>query len=198
MRRPLTLFFLMLFSLTVGAANDATLKAGVFSPARQAPELSLSGTDGAELKLSRYRGKVVVLAFGFTSCVDVCPVTLAVLAQARKKLGAEAKNIQLVYVTVDPERDDVKRMREYLANFDPTIVGGTGTAKQLAAVQKEYGIIANKVATKTASKQTGADYSIAHSSYTYLIDREGKLRALMPYGHTADDYAHDFKILLRS
>ena len=188
----------MLFSLAVGAANDATLKAGVFSPPRQAPELSLSGSDGAELKLSRYRGKVVVLAFGFTSCVDVCPVTLAVLAQARKKLGTQAKDIQVVYVTVDPERDDAQRMREYLANFDPTIVGGTGTAKQLAIVQKAYGIIANKVASKTASKQTGAHYSIAHSSYTYLIDREGKLRALMPYGHSADDYAHDFKILLRS
>ena len=198
MHRALTLFFLMLFSLTLGAANDATLKAGVFSPPRQAPELSLSGSDGAELKLSRYRGKVVVLAFGFTSCVDVCPVTLAVLAQARKKLGAEAKDVQVVYVTVDPERDDAKRMREYLAAFDPTIVGGTGTAKQLAIVQKEYGIIANKVASKTASKQTGTNYSIAHSSYTYLIDREGKLRALMPYGHTADDYAHDLKILLRS
>ena len=198
LRRTLTLFFLLLFSLAVGAANDATLKAGVFSPPRQAPELSLSGSDGAELKLSRYRGKVVVLAFGFTSCVDVCPVTLAVLAQARKKLGTQAKDIQVVYVTVDPERDDAQRMREYLANFDPTIVGGTGTAKQLAIVQKAYGIIANKVASKTASKQTGAHYSIAHSSYTYLIDREGKLRALMPYGHSADDYAHDFKILLRS
>ena len=198
MHRILTLLFLLLFTATVGAANDAALKAGVFSPPRQAPELSLSGSDGAELKLSRYRGKVVVLAFGFTSCVDVCPVTLAVLAQARKKLGAEAKDIQVVYVTVDPERDDAKRMREYLAAFDKTIIGGTGTAKQLAVVQKEYGIIANKVANKTASKQTGANYSIAHSSYTYLIDREGKLRALMPYGHSADDYAHDFKILLRS
>ena len=198
MHRILTLLFLLLFTATVGAANDAALKAGVFSPPRQAPELSLSGSDGTELTLSRYRGKVVVLAFGFTSCVDVCPITLAVLAQARKKLGAAAKDIQVVYVTVDPERDDTKRMREYLAAFDPTIIGGTGTAKQLAIVQKEYGIIANKVANKTGSKQTGANYSIAHSSYTYLIDREGKLRALMPYGHSADDYAHDFKILLRS
>ena len=198
MRHAPTLFFLLLFTATVGAANDTALKAGVFSPPRQAPELSLSGSDGAELKLSRYRGKVVVLAFGFTSCVDVCPITLAVLAQARKKLGAEAKDIQVVYVTVDPERDDAKRMREYLAAFDKTIIGGTGTAKQLAIVQKEYGIIANKVANKTASKQTDANYSIAHSSYTYLIDRGGKLRALMPYGHSADDYAHDFKILLRS
>lgn len=198
LHRILTLLFLLLFTAAAVAANDATLKAGVFSPPRQAPELSLSGSDGAELKLSRYRGKVVVLAFGFTSCVDVCPVTLAVLAQARKKLGAEAKDIQVVYVTVDPERDDAQRMREYLAAFDPTIIGGTGTTKQLAIVKKEYGIIANKVANKTASKQTGANYSIAHSSYTYLIDREGKLRALMPYGHSAEDYAHDFKILLKS
>lgn len=197
MRRTFILVFFLLFSAAVSAANDATLKAGVFSPPRQAPDFSLSGSNGAELKLSQYRGKVVILAFGFTSCVDVCPVTLAVLADARKKLGAEGKNIQIVYITVDPARDDAKRMREYLAAFDSTIVGGTGPAQQLDLVYKEYGIIANKVANK-AKKQTPGNYVIAHSSYTYLIDRAGALRALMPYGHSPDDYVHDVKILLKS
>jgi protein SCO1 len=95
-----------------------------------------------------------------------------------------------VYVTVDPERDDARTMRKYLAAFDPSFVGGTGTAEKLAAVRKEYGILAEK-------KSAGSSYVVSHSSYTYLIDREGKLQALMPYGHSADDYAHDLRILLK-
>jgi len=181
----------LVFAAAVAAADDATLKAGVFDPPRVAPDFSLAGSDGAELTLGRYRGKVVVLAFGFTSCADVCPVTLGTLASAKKQLGAEWGGLQVVYVTVDPERDDAERMRTYLASFDPTFVGGTGTPEQLAAVRKEYGIIAEKV--KAAS-----GYSVAHSSYTYLIDRAGRLRALMPYGHPADDYVHDLRILLKN
>ena len=126
------LLFSLLFTITASAANNPTLKAGVFTPPRQAPDFSLGGSAGAELKLSRYRGKVVALAFGFTSCTNVCPVTLAVLAEARRKLGTEGTDVQVVYVTVDPERDDAKRLREYLANFDSTFVGGTGNAEQLA------------------------------------------------------------------
>jgi protein SCO1/2 len=174
----------------VSAADDAGLKAGVFSPPRPAPDFSLRGSDGTELKLSRYRGKVVILGFGFTSCPDVCPTTLGVLARARKELGAEREGLQVVYVTVDPERDDAGRLREYLGAFDPTFIGGTGTAEQLAAVRREYGIAATRM-------NLGTNYAFTHSSYTYLIDREGNLRALMPYGHPPDDYVHDVKILLK-
>jgi len=191
MRRALVLVLLVL-SAAAGAARAAdapALKAGVFSPPRSAPDFSLRGSDGAELKLSRYRGKVVALAFGFTSCPDVCPVTLGTLRETRKKLVAEGKDLQVVYVTVDPERDDAERMRTYLANFDATFVGGTGTAEQLDAVRAAYGILAEKVTTP-------AGYSVAHSSSIYLIDREGRLRALMPYGHPADDFVHDVKLLL--
>ena len=88
---------------------------------------ALQSSDGGELELSRYRGKVVLLGFGFTWCTDVCPVTLATLAQARRKLGPAAADVQIVYVTVDPERDDPERMKEYLHAFDPTFIGGTGT-----------------------------------------------------------------------
>ena len=101
---------------------------------------------------------MVILGFGFTSCPDVCPTTLAALAPARKKLGAEASELQVVYVTVDPERDDAERLRKYLAAFDPTFVGGTGTAEQLAAVRKDYGIAATRTtpgaATPSATRRT--------------------------------------------
>jgi protein SCO1/2 len=179
----------LLLALFLLAADDAALRAGSFDPPRVAPDFSLRGSDGAELKLSHYRGKVVILGFGFSSCPEVCPTTLATLAQARKKLGAQAREVQVVYVTVDPERDDAERLRSYLTAFDPTFIGGTGTPEQLEAVRRDYGI----AATRTT---LGSSYAFSHSSFTYLIDREGKLRALMPYGHAPGDYAHDVKILL--
>lgn len=171
-------------------ASDATLRAGVFDPPRAAPQFTLAGSDGAPLTLDRFRGKVVVLAFGFTHCTDVCPTTLGVLARTRKELGADAEGVQVVYVTVDPERDDAARMREYLAKFDRTFLGATGAEEALVAVRKEYGIAAEKTTV-------GGVPGVAHSSFTYLIDRAGTLRALMPYGHPADDYVHDVRILLK-
>ncbi|HTE14403.1 MAG TPA: SCO family protein [Burkholderiales bacterium] len=191
MNRIVALLLSLLFTSIATGANEGTgLKAGVFSPPRLAPEFSLRGSDGAELKLSRYRGKVVLLAFGFTHCSEVCPVTLAVLAQARKQLGVAGNEMQVVYVTVDPERDNAEYMRKYLSGFDTTFIGGTGLPDQLAAVRKNYGVVANKVAS-------AGGYSVDHSSYVYLIDRRGNLRAMMPYGHSAGDYVHDVKILLK-
>ena len=191
MNRMIVLLASILLSAASARADDgATLKAGVFDPPRVAPDFALRGSDGSELKLSTYRGKVVLLGFGFTSCAAVCPITLGTLAQAHKKLGAQAGELQVIYITVDPERDDAAQLKKYLSGFNPTFVGGTGTEAQLAAVRKDYGIAAEKVA--------GPDGSYTHSSFIYLIDREGRLRALMPFGHVADDYVHDVRILLAS
>jgi protein SCO1 len=187
--RAAALLLALLLVATAARGDTGALKAGAFSPPRPAPDFSLAGSDGARLRLSRYRGKVVLLGFGFTSCPNVCPTTLAVLAQARRQLGAEGDRLQVVYVTVDPERDDAARMRAYLGAFDPTFVGGTGTPGQLAAVRKAYGVVARKV------PGAGGDYSMDHSSFVLLIDPQGRLRALMPYGHGPDDYVHDIRIL---
>src|SRR5262245_41494506 len=100
------LALLLLAAAAASAAGAPQLKAGVFDPPRAAPDFTLIGSDGAPLSMSRFRGKVVVLEFGFTSCPDVCPKTLAALASVRKKLGAQAADVQVVYVTVDPEHDD--------------------------------------------------------------------------------------------
>ena len=191
MNRVLALLFTLLLSAAAcrGAEVDS-LKAGVFSPPHPAPEFTLAGSDGVPLTLGRYRGKVVALAFGFSHCGDVCPVTLATLAQARKALGPQAKDLQVVYVTVDPERDDAATLKAWLTAFDPSFVGGTGSRKALAAVDQSYGVSATKVAT------TGG-YAFAHSSSVYLVDREGRLRAMMPYGHVAEDYAHDVRLLMQ-
>jgi protein SCO1 len=171
------------------AAEIEALKAGVFNPAREAPDFSVRGSDGTALTLSRFRGKVVVLGFGYTSCPNVCPATLAVLAQAHRKLGTLGSQVQIIYLTVDPERDTAERLKQYLAGFDPSFVGGTGTAAEMAAVRSSYGVTAEK-------HGSGSDYAVAHSSFIYLITRDGKLRALMPFGHKADDYVHDISMLL--
>lgn len=190
--RPLALAA-TLFALALGAgaaASPAAFKAGVFDPPRQAPDFVLQGSDGHELRLSRYRGKVVLLAFGYSHCTAVCPVTLATFANARSRLGAAAGEVQVVYVTVDPERDTPERLRQFLRVFDKTFVGGTGTEAQLAAVRKEYGVTATKI-------PLGDSYNFAHSSFTYLIDRSGRIRALMPYGRSPEDFTHDLTILLK-
>jgi protein SCO1/2 len=179
----------MLLSITTQATEVDALKAGVFNPAREAPDFSVRGSDGAALTLNHYRGKVVVLGFGYTHCPNVCPATLAVLAMAHRKLGTLGSQVQIIYLTVDPERDSAERLKQYLAAFDPSFVGGTGSAAQMAAVRKSYGVTAERVGT-------GSDYGVAHSSFMYLITREGKLRALMPFGHKADDYVHDISMLL--
>lgn len=178
-----------LLAMCAVAADRSTLKAGVFEPPRAAPELPLEASSGGKLSLAGYRGKVVLLGFGFTSCPEVCPTTLATLAQARKRLGAQGEQLQVVYVTVDPERDTADRMRAYLHGFDASFVGGTGTAEQLAAVRKNYGVMAER-------KPIGNSYSVAHSSSVYLIDQKGLLRAMMPYGRLPDDYVHDVRALL--
>lgn len=184
-------FSLLVFATPVDA-TEGQLKAGVFDPPRVAPDFSLKGSDGSELKLSRYRGKVVALGFGFTNCEFVCPTTLSTLAKARKKLGAAASGLQVVYVTVDPARDTPQRMREYLAAFDASFIGATGTAAQLESVRKEYGI-----ATLKKPGKDSAHYALDHSSFVYLVDRTGNLRALSPYGSSSDDIAHDVAILLK-
>jgi protein SCO1/2 len=173
----------------VAAAPSSGFKAGVFEPARPAPEFALRGSDGSELTLARYRGKVVLMSFGFTHCAAVCPITLATLAQARGALGAAADSVQVVFVTVDPERDPAPRLKTYLAAFDNSFVGATGPYEALAAMRRSYGVVATKVPMADG-------YAMDHTSSVFLIDREGKLRALMPYGREARDFVHDVKLLL--
>ncbi|ELX09534.1 electron transport protein SCO1/senC [Janthinobacterium sp. HH01] len=187
---------LLAMSIAFGAqaADTLGLKAGVFDPPRMAPDFTVRGSDGKELKLSQYRGKLVLLEFGYTSCVDVCPVSLGMLAEARRQMGAQASQLQVIYVTVDPERDTPDRMRNYLRAFDPTFVGATGTPQQMARVRQDYGI----TATKKMIDGSKTDYTVGHSSYLYFVDRKGSLRALLPFGRTAADVVHDAKLLLKN
>jgi protein SCO1 len=185
-RRPL--LAAALWPLAATAAAPA-LKAGVFEPPRLAPEFTLAGSDGRELKLATLRGKLVLLAFGFTQCAAVCPTTLATLAQARRELGTAGADVQVVFVTVDPERDDAARLKAYLAAFDAGFVGATGQPDAMARMRQAYGVTATKVAMS-------GGYAVDHTSSVFLVDRQGRLRAMMPYGRPPQDYVHDARILL--
>jgi protein SCO1/2 len=191
---------LLVALLVLPAGCRDRLRSGVFDPARVAPDFVLQGSDGSRLTLDRYRGKVVVLEFGFTSCQKICPVTLANLARVYTKLGEAADGVQVIFITVDPKRDSLERLRQYLSIFNPAFIGGTGTSNQLeltlaelSAVRQAYGVVASEVPAEDK-----LSYDIHHSSSIYLIDRDGKLRALVPFGTAVDDVVHDLKFLLKT
>lgn len=171
------------------AARPGEMIAGAYDPAQAAPDFALQGSDGAEVSLARYRGKVVLMSFGFTHCAAVCPTTLATLAQAIEGLGPDAQSVQVIFVTVDPERDSAAHMRDYLAAFGPAFIGATGAPETLAAVREQYGVTAIR-------QDAGPDYAMAHTSSIFLIDEAGNLRAMMPYGHQPADFVHDIRLLL--
>lgn len=174
------------------ARAEQGLRSGTFEPPREAPAFSLDGSNGKKLSLRDHLGKVVILEFGFTFCSLVCPVTLARLTEVHQKLGSAARDVQLIYVTVDPMRDSPERLREHLAAYNPSFLGATGTPDELAAVQKAYGVVAEQ-----AVSQNQALGYVNHSSSLYLIDRQGKMRGLVPFGTPADDIVHDLELLLK-
>ena len=174
--------------------TELAFRSGIFDPPREAPAFNLDGSNGKKLSVSDHLGKVVILEFGYTHCQYVCPVTLARLADAYRQLGDAAREVQLIYVTVDPNRDSPERMREYLAGFNPTFLGATGTSDELAAVLKAYGVVAQQVVSKNPKRE----YQVDHSSFLYLVDRQGKIRGLVPYGTSAKDIAHDLGTLLKT
>src|SRR5215831_14703233 len=137
------------------------LRSGTFKPPHEAPAFSLDGSNGKKLSLRDHLGKVVILQFGFTFCEKVCPVTLARLTEVHKKLGDSARDVQLIFVTVDPKRDSPERLREYLAAFNPSFLGATGPPDELAAVEKNYGVIAEQV----VSRNEALGYEVNHSSF---------------------------------
>jgi protein SCO1/2 len=177
-----------------GVLQSAQFSGRELVPPRAAIDFTLQASDGSEFKLSQQRGKVVLLNFGYTFCPDVCPTTLVELSQVRARLGDAAKRVQTAFITLDPERDTPERLSIYTKAFDPTFIGLTGSAEQLAHVRTMYGVIAEK----ETSQGTSAGYLIAHSAYTYVIDPKGRLRLLFPFGMSVEEMADDIMQLLRS
>jgi len=154
---------------------------------------TLQTLDGRTVSDTDYRGKFLLIYFGYTFCPDVCPTTLAELAQVRSRLEpTAAARLRVAFVTVDPERDDAARLRAYTQAFDRAFVGLTGTPGELVAVQKAYGVIVKK----HVAKGTSAAYLVDHSAFVYVIDGEGRLRLMLPFGTSIDTMTHDIGLLL--
>ena len=187
-RPPLAVTALVL--ALVSSAAAAGLRSGAFEPPRPAPDFALRAADGAVFRLSQYRGHVIILTFGYTRCPDVCPTILAELSQVRARIGEAATQVQVVYVTVDPERDSPERLATYTRVFDRTFLGVGGSADELQRVWTAYGISVTR-------RPLGDTYAVHHTAAVFLIDRRGRLRVLAPFGTAVADIAHDVSALLR-
>jgi protein SCO1 len=166
-------------------------KAVDLTGADYAKDFALPDADGRMRSLQDFRGKAVVVFFGFTQCPDVCPTTLAEIAQAKKLLGADGDKVQAVFITVDPERDKPEVVKAYVANFDPTSVALRGSPDQVAAVAKEF-----KVFYKKNDGKVAGSYTVDHTAASYVFDPQGRLRLYAKYGGGPQALADDLKILL--
>jgi len=156
-------------------------------------DFRLNDPTGKARTLADFRGKVVAIFFGYTQCPDVCPTTLSELAAALKQLGPDAARVQVLFVTVDPERDSPELLSQYVPAFNPTFLGLYGDAAATAATAKEFKVI--------YQKQPGATpgtYTVDHSAGTYLFDPQGRLRVYESFSQGPDAFAHDIGELLKS
>jgi protein SCO1/2 len=151
----------------------------------------LTDVAGARRTLADYKGKVVVVFFGFAQCPDVCPTTLADLAQIRQKLGRDADKLQVVFITVDPERDSPQVLGEFVPAFDKSFVGLTGTPDEIAKTAREFKVFYQKVPGKTATT-----YTMDHTAGSYVFDRDGRIRLFVRHGQGIDPIIADLRRLL--
>jgi len=154
---------------------------------------SLSDPQGRKRHLADYRGKVVVLFFGYTQCPDVCPSTLSTLAETMRLLGNESARVQVLFITLDPERDTPALLAAYVPQFNAGFVGLSGDTRAIAETAREFRVIYQKHFDN--ERKTGS-YSLDHSTYTYLYDPQGRLRLIEKYGETAEHLAADIRRLL--
>lgn len=157
-----------------------------------ARDFALTDHNGQVRSLKDFRGKVVVVFFGFTQCPDVCPTSMQELAQVKQALGADGDRLQGIFVTVDPERDQLDMLKAYMANFDPSFLALRPTPEQLPALAKDYKIYYKKVDGKSPTS-----YTMDHSAGSYVYDPQGRLRVYTRYGTGAQALLSDIQALLQ-
>lgn len=161
--------------------------------ASYAKDFELTDHNGKVRRLADFKGKVVVMFFGYTQCPDVCPTSMAELAEVKKALGADGDKLQGIFVTVDPARDTPEVLKGYMENFDPTFLALYTTPEKLEALAKDF-----KVYYKRVNGQTPTSYTMDHSAGSYIYDTQGNLRLFTRYGSGAQVLATDIKQLLKS
>ena len=200
LRRAQALGLALLCGVALTACNDTvSARAGAtpafrgvdITGAEYARTLSLTDQHGQPRTLADFKGKVTLVFFGFTQCPDVCPSTMAELAQIRAKLGADGNRVQGVFVTLDPERDTPELLQAYMAGFDPSFIALRGTLEQTAAAAKEFKVFYAKVPGKSPGS-----YSLDHTAGSYVFDTHGKVRLFVRYGSGPEALTADLKVLL--
>lgn len=161
--------------------------------ASYAKDFELTDHNGKVRHLADFKGKVVVMFFGYTQCPDVCPTSMAELAEVKKALGADGDKLQGLFVTVDPARDTPEVLKGYMENFDPTFLALYTTPEKLEALAKDF-----KVYYKRVNGQTPTSYTMDHSAGSYIYDTQGNLRLFTRYGSGAQVLAADIQQLLKS
>jgi protein SCO1/2 len=174
-----------------GGAKRPGFKATDITGADYGKGLALTDPSGKPRSLGEFRGKAVVVFFGFTQCPDVCPTTLATMAEVMKRLGPDADRVQVLFVTLDPERDTAAVLGKYVTEFDPRFLGLLGTPEQTLAAAREF-----KVFFQKAPGKTEGSYGIDHTAASYVIDPTGRLRLYVRHSATPDDVAADVKQIL--
>jgi len=147
--------------------------------------------NGTPRKLADFHGKVVALFFGYTHCPDVCPTTMTDLAAAMKLLGSSAKDVQVLFLSLDPERDSAEVLKKFVPSFNPTFLGLRGDQAQTVKVTQDF-----KVYFAKQESNSKAGYTIDHTAAVYVFDKTGKLRVIVKSGQTPKDIAHDLSLLL--
>ncbi|NWF62842.1 MAG: SCO family protein [Chloroflexi bacterium] len=161
-------------------------------PFPPAADFSLAKADGSQFRLSDQRGKIVLLFFGYTSCPDVCPTTLAEMKLLMNELGNAAQNVQVVFVSVDPDRDTPQRIQAYAGNFYPSFLGLSGSLEELEPIWENYSI-----ARETVESGSAFGVIINHTARLFLIDAQGQMRLSYAYQTPVKDIAHDIQLLLK-
>jgi protein SCO1/2 len=156
-------------------------------------DFALTDHNGKARTLADFRGKAVVIFFGYILCPDVCPTTLATLAEALRRLGPDAAKVQVLFVTIDPERDTAELLSHYVTAFDPSFLGLSGDAEATARTAKEFKVLYQKQPGRTPDT-----YTMDHSAGTFVFDPQGRLRLYAGHGQNADVFAHDLALLLRT
>lgn len=173
-------------------AKRVEFKATDITGAEFGKSLALTDHNGVKRTLEDFRGKLVVLFFGYTHCPDVCPTTLADIAAAFKLMPpADAARVQVLFVSVDPERDTPEMLKQYVPYFHPTFLGLHGTPEEIAVAAKEFRIHYRKHVEPGAS-----DYLVDHTAGSYVLDKNNRLRLFQPFAQPPDEIAHDLKLLL--
>ena len=195
MKRPFGILAAALLALLVAACGPGNprFQASDVTGVAFGRDFKLTDHNGKPRTLADFRGKVVVMFFGYTQCPDVCPTTLSDLAAALQKLGGDAERVQVLFVTVDPERDTPELLSHYVPAFNPTFLGLSGDAAATAATAREFKVLYQKQAGSTPGS-----YSMDHTAGTFIFDPMGRLRLFVSQGQGPDVFAHDIRELLRT